>query len=213
MRSATQTPEQTPDMNARRFHLARPGLSMLEVVFAMALLGVVIMATMNVLSFVHGSQVREQRNLAAAELANRLILMYIDDPNSPWQEGDTIKWSTGEAYRWELIRSEVKIDSAMQPPTELNTNQGFGLERIHLIRARVWLDEEHGGSREFDESSPNAEIARLMDPISNMTRPDTGKSMYEKYRGSMTDYLRSGRMSGWRGREGAGGGRSSGSSK
>ncbi|XVJ58775.1 MAG: hypothetical protein HEQ23_04985 [Tepidisphaera sp.] len=203
-------------MTRRPLHLARPGLSMLEVVFAMALLGVVIMATMSVLSFVHGSQVREQRNLAAAELANRLILMYIDDPNSPWQEGDTITWSTGEAYRWELIRSDVKIDSATQPPTEMNTSQGFGLERIHLIRARVWLDEQFGGSREFDESSPNAEISRLMDPISNMTRPDTGKSMYEKYRGSMSDYLRSGRMSGWRGREGisgGGGGRSSGGAK
>ena len=196
-------------MSTRPHNSSRPGLSMLEVVFAMALLGIVIMATMSVLSFVHGSQVREQRALAASELANRLLLMYIDDPNSPWQEGDTITWTTGEAYRWDLIRSEVRIDPAVQPPADLNQNQGFGLDRIHLIRARVWLDEEFGGSVEFDEASPNAEIARLMDPISNMTRPDTNKRMYENYRGSMTEYLKGGRMPGWRGRDGAGSSRGS----
>jgi type II secretory pathway pseudopilin PulG len=178
---------------------------MLEVVFAMALLGLVVMATMGAISFVHGSQVREQRTLAAAELANRLILMYIDDPNSPWNEGDTITWSSGDIYRWDLIRSDVRIESATKPPADVNQSPGFGLDRIHLIRARVWLDEESGGTRDFDTTTPNAEIARLMDPISNMSKPDTTKSMYDKYRGSMSEYLRNGRLPGWRGRDGTSG--------
>jgi hypothetical protein len=112
-----------------------------------------------------------------------------------------------------LIRSEVRIDPAVLPTADSGANQGFGLDRIHLIRARVWLDAEFGGSVEFDPSSPNAEISRLMDPISNMTRPDTNKRMYDNYRGSMTDYLRNGRLSGWRGRDGASSSSSSSKSK
>lgn len=193
-------------MTTPRPTLARPGLTMLEVIFAMALLGLVVMATMSAISFVHGSQVREQRTLAATELANRLILMYIDDPNSPWNEGETLAWPTGEQYRWELVRSEVKVDSAVPPPTELNTNgAGFGMDRIHLIRSRVWLSEAYGGSRDFTTDAPHAEISRLMDPMANVTHPDTVKTMYDKYRGNMTDFLRSGRMPGWRGRDGMSG--------
>jgi type II secretory pathway pseudopilin PulG len=176
---------------------------MLEVVFALALLGLVVMAVMGVVSYVHGSQVREQRTLAAAELANRMILMYIDDPNSPWNEGETLAWPTGEQYRWELVRSQVKVDSAVPPPTDMNSGgAGFGMDRIHLIRSRVWLSEAYGGSREFSLEAPHAEIARLMDPLSNVTRPDTTRSMYDKYRGSMSEFLRTGRMPDWRGRDG-----------
>lgn len=197
-------------MNTRRPNQARPGLTMLEVIFAMAILGLVVMATMSAVSYVHASQAREQRTLAAYEIANRLVLMYIDDPNSPWNEGDTIGWPSGEQYRWEIIRSDVKVDSAVPPPTEMNTQGGgFGMDRIHMIRARVWLDAPYGGTQEFSVDAPHAELARLMDPIANMTRPDTSKRMYENYRGSMTEFVRSGRINGWRGREGissAGGG-------
>lgn len=182
---------------------ARAGLTILEVVFAMAILGLVVMASMSALSYVHGSQARDQRTLAAAEIANRLLLMYIDDPNSPWNEGDTISWPTGEQYRWDLVRSEVKIDSAVPPPTEMNTQGGgFGLDRIHMIRARVWLDAPYGGTQDFSIEAPHAEISRLMDPIANMTRPDSSKRMFDNYRGSMTDFVRSGRVAGWKGREG-----------
>lgn len=185
----------------------RPGLSLLEVVFAMALLGVVAMAVMSAISYVQNSQVREQRTLAANELANRLLLMYIDDPNSPWNEGETITWTTGEKYRWEMIRSSITLQAAVEPATDsqasasrspINVN-----DRVHLVRARVWLDADSGGTPDFSLSTPHAELSRLMDPMANMTRPDTTKRMFENYRGEMTNIMQSGRVNGWRGRDGA----------
>lgn len=181
----------------------RTGLTLLEVVFAMALLGLLVMSTMAAISYVQTAQAREQRMLAASELANRLILMYIDDPNSPWNEGDTITWSTGEKYRWELIRSNIELTDAVTPSTETNAPSIDLRAGLHLIRARVWLDSESGGTMQFAMTTPHAELARLINPMANLTRPDTMKRMQETYGSEATRFIQSGRINGWRGSDGA----------
>lgn len=180
----------------------RAGLSLLEVVFATALLGLLVMATMAAISYVQAAQMREQRMLAANELANRLVLMYIDDPNSPWNEGDILTWGNGEKYRWELIRSSIEVNSAVQPPVEASATPSMTMSGVHLLRARVWLDAESGGTAQFALTTPHAELSRLMSPMANATRPDTSQRMFETY-GASREYFESGRLSGWRGRDGA----------
>jgi type II secretory pathway pseudopilin PulG len=57
-------------------------MTFLEVVLAIALMGLIFAAVYSAFGFVGAMSRREQQKLAAAELANALIVQYLDDPNS-----------------------------------------------------------------------------------------------------------------------------------
>lgn len=208
-------------ISGRSHPRTRTGLSILEVVFAMALLGLVAVAASAAVSFIFKSQSREARSLAAAELGNRIILMYLDDPQSPDTEGDKITWSTGETYRWSIDRSEVAFTPAVEPKEASsagveNTNRvppssgaANNLERLHVVRVRVWLSEDNGGSFSYSPAIANASLSRLIDPMEAVSRPDSSRRLIRKYGASgASEYIRTGNLREW----GSGGGGSSGSS-
>lgn len=173
---------------------ARTGLTMLEVVFAMALLGLVATTSMAALSYVHKSHAREQKTLAASEIASRLILMYIDDPESPDKEGDLIEWINGEKYRYKLDHGTVNITSAVPAPSDSASNV-IGLDSIHMVKVRVWLSEENGGSVSFNTKAPHAVLSRLIDPMSAITRPDSQERMLQKYgAAALSQYIKTGQF-------------------
>jgi len=202
------------------------GLTILEVVFAMALLGMLIMSASAAISFMHKSQAREGRSLTAAELGNRIILMYLDDPESPESEGDKITWSTGETFRWEMDRSSVEFTPAVEPKDQpsgggpegvpsANSPRASGgassnLERLHVIRVKVWLSEESGGTFGFSKEVPNATLCRLVDPMETVTRPDSRRRILKEYgAAAISEYLRTGRLP----PRGSGGGSSGGGTR
>lgn len=205
------------------------GLTILEVVFAMALLGMLIVSASAAISFMHKSQAREGRSLTAAELGNRIILMYLDDPQSPESEGDKITWSTGETYRWSINRSEVEFTPAVEPkdqPAGETPESGLGgattrptggassnLARLHVVRVKVWLSEDSGGSPEFTKDIPNATLCRLVDPMETVTRPDSRRRILKEYgAAAISEFLRTGKLPprGSGGSGGSGGGARSG---
>lgn len=175
---------------------ARTGLTMLEVVFAMALLGLVATTSMAALSYVHKSHAREQKTLAASEIASRLILMYIDDPESPNNEGELIEWINGEKYRYKLDHGTVNITSAVPAPTDSRENV-IGLGSIHIVKVRVWLSEENGGTVSFNAKAPHAVLSRIIDPMSNVLRPDSRERMLQKYgAAAISEFMRTGQFNG-----------------
>lgn len=173
----------------------------------MALLGLVAVAASAAVSFIFKSQSREARSLAAAELGNRIILMYLDDPQSPDTEGDKITWSTGETYRWSIDRSEVAFTPAVEPKEASsagveNTNRvppssgaANNLERLHVVRVRVWLSEDNGGSFSFSPAVANASLCRLVDPMETVTRPDSRRRILREYgAAAISEFLRTGKL-------------------
>lgn len=156
----------------------------LEVVAAAALVGIVVASVAGAIGFVHAGQLRQRRQLTAAEVANRFMVMYLDEldaaklpsqgaPQGPF-EGDT--------YRWSLNESTVQVtpagpeQGATAPVTQAQ-QRAFG--RLKAVQIRVWLSEESGGDSAPRPGVPQASIWRLVDPLAVLSRPDSASKLLQ----------------------------------
>jgi prepilin-type N-terminal cleavage/methylation domain-containing protein len=161
---------------SHNFTAARRGLTFIESICAIAMLALVAAAVFGAFNSILAAQSRQAHRLGAMELANRLILQYLDDsdtmPNSalPILYGD-------EKYRWELHEIPVQLVPARPDIAEDRANSGssaVSVNRMMAINVTVWLSEESGGTAAFDAAYPSATLTRLMDPIA-LRNPDTTK--------------------------------------
>ncbi|MFO0830240.1 MAG: prepilin-type N-terminal cleavage/methylation domain-containing protein [Phycisphaerales bacterium] len=171
----------------------RRGLTLLETVAAVVLLSLLAAAVLGALSSVVGQQTRQHRRVQAMELANRLMLQYLDDPNLMPQRNlpvaygnDRFRWEAGEAPA-RIVYADPEVGSQRQSSSALN------LDRIKAVTIHVWLGEESGGSMGYTQAVPSATIVRLMDPIAGLYRnPDTLRAMLQddKRKREVLDMLR-----------------------
>lgn len=171
----------------------RRGVTFLEVVFATAMLAVVATAVFSALSFVTSTQERQQRRLAAAELCNRLLLMYLDEEQSMPSTLDSLEYD-GDRYRWELREEPVQVEYAKRNdrPSTSTVDQ---MTQLRLVTVQVWLAEESGGARSGREGAPGAVVARLFNPVAIYRNPDSAQnavSTDEGRRRWVTRFLESG---------------------
>ena len=146
----------------------------MESVVAVAILAILASTVIGGISMVMSQQVRQQRRLACAELSNRLILMYLDDPDTMPDQSLPIGYGN-EKFRWELIENPVQINSARTDlAAELQDKTSMTLDRLNAVTIRVWLSEQSGGTFAPSPQAPTYAITRLIDPVSNITRnPDS----------------------------------------
>lgn len=146
----------------------------MESVVAVAILAILASTVIGGISMVMSQQVRQQRRLACAELSNRLILMYLDDPDTMPDQSLPIGYGN-EKFRWELVENPVQINSARADlAAELQDKTSMTLDRINAVTIRVWLSEQSGGTIAPSPQAPTYAITRLVDPVSNITRnPDS----------------------------------------
>jgi type II secretory pathway pseudopilin PulG len=155
---------------------ARPALTLLEVVLAVTLLALIAGTAGTALSYVVAGQERQSRRMASAELANRLILQYLDDENSMPRPGTIIRYAA-DYYRWELTQEPLRMRAARQTPLPAGgTLRATHLERLKRVTVRVWLSEESGGAREWGPGVPGISITRLVDPLA-FRNPDSFGNM------------------------------------
>lgn len=148
------------------------GMTFLEVVSAVALMGVVTAALLGLLAFLGGSQSREAQQLAAAELGNRLILMYLDDPTAMPPGRDPIAYGPNQ-YRFDYREDPLQMAEARpEGRTASRTQSPLSNARFVQLTVRVWLSERSGGTRGPGEGAPGATLTRIMDPIA-MRNPDS----------------------------------------
>lgn len=153
---------------------ARSGLTFLETVFATLILGLVAMTSLGAVSWVARMQRREARDIAAAELASRMMIMYLDEMDIPTKEGPLLDWPNGDRYRWQMSDTHpVQYKAAVEPPADSTQRSIMNLDRIREVKVHVWLSEESGGSMSYDTSVPNATITRLVDPFQVFRRHDS----------------------------------------
>jgi len=147
-------------------------LTFLETVAAMAILALLAATVGACFSFLSSSQIRQGHQLAAMELANRLMLQYLDDPETMPNKALPVQYGRSR-YRWELRESPVKIEPAKRDVFESRTaNARLSLDRLKAISITVWLGEDSGGSAQPEVGVPVAGLTRLVDPIV-VRNPDT----------------------------------------
>ena len=145
---------------------SRRGLTFLETLFASALLALVAAAVFGALSFVLGRQHHEQRTLAAYELANRIILQYLDDPEQLPDPSLPLEYGK-DRFRWTLNVDPVTVTATSEATKDAADTRRSMLDRVKQVSVHVWLGEESGGSQAFESDSPmpKAALTRIMYPM------------------------------------------------
>lgn len=157
--------------------MSRRGMTLLEVLAATAMLSLIAGVMALTISFVVGSQRRSERLLAASEIANRLLLMYLDDKSAMPTESLPIAYGNDD-YRYRLAESQVQVVESPQVrevKRELSRQSPIRTDRMRQIAVTVWLAEDSGGSREFDPLVPSRTLIRLYDPLAVDRNPDSAE--------------------------------------
>ncbi|MBS0189055.1 MAG: hypothetical protein JSS51_13395 [Planctomycetes bacterium] len=157
---------------------AARGITFLETVLAVALLGLTTMSVALTVNYISAASIRNAHRLNEAELANRLLLQFFDDPNSLPSDTQPIQYGKdGEfRYRWTLGEEPVTVEL----PTPVNPNAdddrreqqlaSMGrssldrFSRFRVVRVKVWLGEDTGGSYYPDPGVPQVTLSRVYDP-------------------------------------------------
>lgn len=153
---------------------ARRGLTLLESLLAIALLALVATSISNLMGYVRGSQRRAQLELAAAEVANRVIIQYMDDK---WTLMDQAGLPVGYGpdddplyFRWDLRVGSVRLDTSDTAKRAAADRQSppNNVQAVEQVTVWVWLSEESGGSFQYDERVPSAVYTRLYAPLAGL---------------------------------------------
>ncbi len=167
------------DRRSQRRHPTRRGVSFVEAVLAVVLLSMVAATLAGAVSFMARSQKRLDQKLGAVELANRLILQYMDDRESLPDRSLPIEYDV-DRYRWTLEEAPVQFvfDNQVEDDTG-GVGGGVSLDRIKLITIRVWLASDSGGTLSYSSDVPSAVITRLIDPLA-FNNPDSLETLLQQ---------------------------------
>jgi len=157
----------------------RRGVTLVEVICAVTLLAVAAAAILNATGAIVSSQGRGQKRLGAAELANRLLLQYLDDENSLPSEALPIDYA-GDSFRWSKKVTPITLNTVVpQEARAGNTQSGMGLDRLRAVTVTVWLIDEQAGQMEFVAGTPAFALTRIVDPLFGPLRnPDTREKLF-----------------------------------
>lgn len=151
---------------------SRTGMTFLEVVLAVILLGLVAATLAMGMGGLTRSQTRQEQQLACCEVANALLLTYMDDEKAVPSELKPIAYGEQE-YRFSLDvdKAVITLDRAALTDAKYS-RKAATIDRIKQVTVRVWPSEDYGGSFRYDPHLPSATLSRLIDPVS-FANPDT----------------------------------------
>jgi type II secretory pathway pseudopilin PulG len=158
----------------------RRGVTFLEAILGVVLLGLVTASLASAVAFMSNAQTRLERRLNAAELANRLLLQRIDDDQSLPSQSLPLEYGR-DLYHWSMTQERVRFKTrvAGTDTTQGVVGGGVSLDRVQLVTIRVWLAPESGGSRTWDPDVPGIVVTRLIDPMA-FANPDSLQTLIEE---------------------------------
>jgi hypothetical protein len=174
---------QGPAQPGRRSRTAR-GVSFIEVIAATVVLALTVATMATTVGAIRAQQDRSAELLACAELANRLVIQYIDDRNALPSQDLPIGYGASE-YRWRLNVSKVEshLDAAVERNLENYQNRQAGStpdSRLTKVIITVWLSEKSGGTMLSNQGAPQSSLVRIVDPLGLALRsPDTLRNQFE----------------------------------
>ncbi len=180
---------------------ARRGLTFLETIGASVILAMLAAVVFGAFNSMLAGQNRQRQRLACAEIANRLILQYLDDPTALPEPHLPVEYGV-ERFRWAIAVTPVQRVLANEEFFASATRRtSVTNDRHEHLRVLVWLAEESGGSAGFDPIVPHAQMGRLLDPI-GMRNPDSfenifrspGSAAYQRFMDNIGRYSGSARQ-------------------
>ncbi len=157
------------------FRCAAPGMSFLEIVFAVSLLGILAGTLMGAANYMLARQRYEQRTMACLELSNRLILQFLDDRDSLPDPAEPLSYG-GDQYRWTLEETPLAFTPARIPAVpEGQVAPRF--DKFRVFKVRVWLAVGSVATGEVTGGIPHAEISRMYDVGNIFRSPDALERM------------------------------------
>lgn len=143
--------------------MARRGVTFLEVVLGAVLLALVAGTLAGFMSSLELARTRQARKLGAAELANRLVIIYMNDKKQLPSRTLPIEYGS-DLYRWSLdvTRARAKLSDSARAEGVGST---VGIDGLELVRVDVWLAEDSGGSFADDPDVPRFTLVRLLDGL------------------------------------------------
>ncbi len=181
MRPIAAKPVRTVPTRAVRKRSRRRGVTFLEVVLAMALLGLAAATIASVVGFITAMQRRQQTTLGCAEVSNRLILQYLLNPKKLPTRGMPIEYLADD-YRWDIQVDPIELE--LSPEVELaldedgspQTSSPMGIDnRLERVVVTVWLSDESGGSRQRDDGAPQVSLVRVFDRVNLSRNPSIAR--------------------------------------
>lgn len=156
-------------MNTRRVHPGanRRGMTFLEVVLASALLGIVAFGIFGALNYLVLQQKRAEQIAGAAEVANRVVVMYLDNPKAMPPGGRPIPYGRN-LYRWTYEASPIEV----YDPNAIGEATPMSLTRLQELTVSTWLHEDSGGAYSPNPGTPGIVVRRMLDPLASRN-PDS----------------------------------------
>lgn len=150
----------TPTIATRR------GFTFLEAVLGMALLGILASAIFGVLGYAWRVETEARQTLAAAEVANRVMISYLDDTTSRDDLPERIDYEQ-QRFRWSIeTRTAALRDTFPEARVgrDGSTEIQQALDSMEFVRVVAWLDD---GSRnaEAPGRTPTFALERVVDPF------------------------------------------------
>lgn len=159
----------------------RAGFTLLEAVLAVTLLAMIAAVLLSGMSNLWRQQARQQQALGAAELANRLMLQFLDDRRSLPSIAEPLRYGPYE-YAWAIDERPIRVEenANIQLKREARAAAGTriagaGLDRLGEIRVVVWMynDTATTGPDNLGPGAPSATLTRLHDPMNLARNPDS----------------------------------------
>lgn len=165
---------QTRPSSPRPHQRARRGSTLIEVVCASLILAIAITMIVGAITAVTSADLRARQQLEGLELANRLLLQFLDDKEKMPSQSTHINQGMG-TYRFKLTETPVKLSYPDNSIFETPSNQttASAIDQTKLISVTVWagVPDGLGGYRPGEQM---ATLARIHNPLSVITRnPDT----------------------------------------
>lgn len=156
-------------MNTRRVQPGanRRGMTFLEVVLASALLGIVAFGIFGALNYLVLQQKRAEQIAGAAEVANRVVVMYLDNPKAMPPGGRPIAYGRN-LYRWTYEASPIDV----YDPNAIGEATPMSLTRLQELTVSTWLHEDSGGAYSPNPGTPGIVVRRMLDPLASRN-PDS----------------------------------------
>ncbi len=166
----------------RTLHCAH-ALTLVEVLLSVALLALAIGVVMSAVSSIAGMEGNGRKRLAAYEVANRLMLQYLDDAKKMPDKNLPIEYGDRTFY-WELDETPavMKVNHRQEAAGNLQA-----LDRFKLVVVTVYDQSTEGGMDTVGE--PLALLSRAIDPYAPRN-PDS-LDTFDKDQSKITDMIRS----------------------
>jgi len=170
-------------------------VTFLEVVLAMALLGLASATIANVLGYVTAIQRRQDTILGCAEVSNRVILQYLLNPKKLPPRGIPIEFNNDQ-YRWEIKVASIEyelapeIDLAIEESGVSRASSPMSIDnRLERVVVTAWLAEDSGGTRSRDAGAPQVSIVRVVDRLNLGRNPAIRRTIMQSGERGIQDLI------------------------